>query len=101
MAGLFVASRKPYVTWTLLALNVIVWIALSLAFRLSDSPNEIVLLDAGGLSAPLIADGQYWRLFTAMFLHADVLHLLLNGLWLFMLGRMVESLYGGPRVVII
>ena len=101
MAGLFNSSRKPYVTWTLLALNVIVWIALSLAFRLSDSPREIVLLDAGGLSGPLIADGQYWRLFAAMFLHADGLHLLLNSLWLFMLGRMVEGLYGGARITVI
>ena len=101
MAGLLGSSRKPYVTWTLLALNVIVWIALSLTFRLSDSPRGMVLLDAGGLSGPLIADGQYWRLFTAMFLHADGLHLLLNSLWLFMLGRMVEALYGSARFAVI
>ena len=101
MAGLFGPGPKPYVTWTLLAVNAVIWIALSIALRLSDGPRETVLLDAGGLSGPLIAEGQYWRLFTAMFLHADVLHLLLNSLWLFMLGRMVESLYGGARIALI
>lgn len=42
----------------------------------------------------LIAFGEYWRLFTAMFLHADVMHLLFNMLALYIFGRDIEHIFG-------
>lgn len=42
----------------------------------------------------LIAFGEYWRLLTSMFLHADVLHILFNMLMLNFLGRDIERFYG-------
>jgi rhomboid protease GluP len=41
--------------------------------------------------------GELWRLVSCVFLHGDGLHLLLNGLALFALGRLCESLYGSAR----
>ena len=44
-----------------------------------------------------IADGEYYRLITAMFLHYGVLHLLLNMWALWMLGRNLEAALGPLR----
>jgi rhomboid protease GluP len=46
---------------------------------------------------PLIANGEYWRLFTAMFLHVGFMHLLFNGIGLLIFGRLLERIYGHYR----
>lgn len=46
---------------------------------------------------PLIATGEYWRLFTAMFLHVGLTHLAFNSVGLFILGVQVERLFGHYR----
>ena len=86
--------RQPTVTWVLLAINTIGWIAMESAGG-SEEPH--VLLDFGALSSPLIANGEYWRLFTAMFLHVGFMHLLFNGIALLIFGRLVERIYGPVR----
>jgi membrane associated rhomboid family serine protease len=48
-----------------------------------------------------VADGQFWRLFTAMFLHANVLHIAFNGYALYLFGSMIESNLGRTRMVIV
>jgi membrane associated rhomboid family serine protease len=48
-----------------------------------------------------VADGEYWRLLTSGFLHVDFLHVLLNMLSLFWLGRMIEPALGHARFVAI
>ena len=86
--------RQPVVTYALLAVNLLAFAATQ---RAGAGGDPEVLLDFGAMFSPLIADGQYWRLFTAMFLHADVPHMLFNGLGLFMFGSLVERTYGHLR----
>jgi GlpG protein len=43
---------------------------------------------------PEVRGGQLWRLFTPMFIHFGVLHLMFNMLWLFQLGNMLEGRQG-------
>ena len=88
------AGRAPVVTWTLLAVNALVWMAMEVV---GGSEDPEVLLDFGALFGPSIANGEYWRLFTAMFLHIGLMHLLFNGFGLFIFGRMVERVYGRTR----
>jgi rhomboid protease GluP len=46
-------------------------------------------------------DGQWWRLVTAGFLHAGLLHILMNSWVLFDLGAQVEAIYGASRMWVI
>ena len=92
------ADRTPYVTWVLLAANIIVWLAMSVS---GGSQDPDVLLDFGAMYGPFIADGEYWRLFTAMFLHVGLTHLLFNGFGLLIFGQLVERIYGPYRFIAI
>lgn len=58
-----------------------------------------VPLDVQGFNC--IGAGQWWRLFTAMFLHIGILHLGLNSWALYLLGREAEQLYGRLRFLVI
>ena len=91
-------AEKPVVTYALLLLNLLLWITLEVS---GGSTNAQNLIDFGALSAPLIVDGEYWRLFTAMFLHAGVMHILANSLSLFIFGQIVERTHGHARFALI
>lgn len=49
----------------------------------------------------LVWEGEVWRLFTAMFLHAGLLHLVVNLVSLFQLGRFYELMFGTRRFLFI
>ena len=67
-----------------------------------NGPETIeVLIDLGAKVNLLIYQGQTWRLFTAMFLHIGVLHLLFNLYALYALGPMVEGYFGHWRFLAI
>jgi Uncharacterized membrane protein (homolog of Drosophila rhomboid) len=44
-----------------------------------------------------VADGEYYRLFTAMFMHFGIIHLLMNMWALWILGRPLEAWFGSAR----
>jgi len=90
--------RPPVVTLVLLVLNVLFFVAMTLA---GGSTNTQVLLDFGAASRPLFHQGEYWRLVMPMFLHIGFSHLLLNSLALFFLGRLVEPVYGYGRFALL
>ena len=65
------------------------------------SQNTTVLVDLGAKVNQYILLGEWWRLFTAMFLHIGVMHLLFNMWALFAIGRLVEAYFGHVRYAII
>ena len=50
---------------------------------------------------PVFGFGRWWTLLTAGWLHAGVLHILFNVLWVRQLGPAIAELYGPARMVII
>ncbi len=92
------ARQDARLTYALMGVNVVVLIAMQLS---GGSTDPEVLLAFGAMFGPRIADGEYWRLFTAMFLHVGFIHLAFNvfGLWIF--GRIVEGVFGPLRFALI
>ena len=59
------------------------------------------MLSMGALYAPYVSGGEYWRLFTSMFLHFGMQHLLSNMLLLFFIGDYLERYVGHMRYALI
>ena len=85
---------KPIATWVLLGIIVVVF---GLEYLAGGSTDPEVLVRLGAKVTPLIAAGEYWRLFTSMFLHIGLMHLFFNGYALVVLGTELERLLGWQR----
>lgn len=66
-----------------------------------DTEDVTFMLKCGAAYTPWILDGQWYRLFTSMFLHFGVSHLLNNMVLLLFLGDMLEELAGKWRYLLI
>jgi membrane associated rhomboid family serine protease len=89
-----------YVTRALVALNVGVYLA-ELANGSGINADRGYFFVNGALYGPLVAHGDWWRLFTAMFLHYGPLHLGLNMLALYWFGTVVEGAIGHLRFLVL
>ncbi|WP_395593605.1 rhomboid family intramembrane serine protease [Pseudomonas sp. B26140] len=49
--------------------------------------------------ADSLAAGQWWRLVTPMLIHFGILHLAMNGMWYWELGRRIESRQGSINLI--
>jgi len=98
----FALSQRPrLVTNILIGINVAIYVVLAI---LSQNPFNIstdVLVNFGAQINLLVAQGQIWRIFTAMFLHFSITHIGLNMLSLFFVGSAVEVMYGKWRYLLI
>ena len=93
-------SRGPIVTQTLIAINVAVFVLeLALGGQLNGTGNWIY--QHGVLFGPAVADGDWWRLFTAAFLHYGLLHLGMNMLVLWFIGPPLEDYFGHWRYLLV
>jgi rhomboid protease GluP len=93
-----VPTHRPVVTYILLGLIVLAFGAETLA---GGSTQIDVLIRLGAKYSPLIASGEYWRLFTAMFLHIGWMHLLFNAYALVAIGTDLERILGWGRFLAI
>jgi rhomboid protease GluP len=91
--------KNAICTNLLILINVIVFAIL----EWNGSTLDIkYMINNGAALAPLIVDyGQYFRLFTSMFLHFGIQHLFNNMLVLFFIGDVLERVIGKVKFVII
>ena len=82
----------------LAAANILVFIWLSLK---GSTLNTSFMLEHGACYTPLILEGEYYRLFTGMFLHFGLVHLLYNMVCLVALGDLLEKEAGTLRFLAI
>ena len=91
--------RKEPVTAGLILLNILVFLIVEFT---GSSQNTMHMLDCGAAFTPMIIQGgEYYRLFTCMFLHFGIEHLVNNMLVLFVLGSRLERVIGKIRFLLI
>ena len=88
---------EPRLVYGLLGVIVLIFLY---SFSLSPVERNLFFSDWAKVN-PAIRDGEYYRLFTSMFLHLNLTHILFNGYALYVLGRDVESLFGTARFAVI
>jgi membrane associated rhomboid family serine protease len=96
MGGLTIGMPKPgHVVKYLLILNAVVFVLQLFVDRPRQGWPYGML--SGNLGVTVAAWWQIWRYITFQFLHADVLHILLNMLGLYMIGTPIEQKYGPKK----
>ena len=90
--------KQPIVTYIIMAICIILFILMELS---GGSTNSQTLLKYGANLDVLVKNGEYYRLFTCIFLHIGIMHLLCNMYSLYIIGREVENLFGKIKYIII
>jgi membrane associated rhomboid family serine protease len=80
-------QRDPQLTYVLIAVNVIAFLG----------QRAGGLVDRGALFGPAVEAGEWWRVVTAGFLHAGLIHLAFNMFFVYFLGQLLEPALGKLR----
>lgn len=88
------SPKKPVVTYILIVLNLMVFL-----YGVLHGNDE--LINMFGNNYELVQNGEFYRLLTCMFVHADILHILFNMIALYSIGPVVERYYGKSKFLLI
>lgn len=88
------AEARPIATYTIIAVTVAVSLVAS-------SPGAGDVMRALWLDKAGLAAGEWWRLVSPVLVHGGLLHLLFNMYFLYLVGPLVEQLYGSARFVLL
>lgn len=92
-------KKKPVITYTLIIINILVFIAMYIFGKGSEDNLTLVLFGAN--YPALVRAGDYYRLITSAFLHSGLLHLIFNNYALYVIGSQLESFLGKVKFLII
>jgi len=87
--------KKARITQTLIIINSISFLVFNLLL-----PIEFIL-QLVQINDKIMYNGEYYRLLTSMFLHADIMHIFSNMLALLLFGTAVENNYSKFEYIII
>lgn len=90
-----ISERAGMVSMTLLGLNVVAYV-----LQLATENRQDSVFQLGAMQGFAVADGDYWRLLTAAFLHGSILHIAFNMYALYLFGPFVERALGMTRFVV-
>ena len=92
-------SQQNYMTTLIVVVLFIVFIAEEL---LGGSENTSVLLKLGATYNPaIVMKNQWWRLFTAQFLHIGIMHIASNAIMIWYIGQYAEPIFGHLRFLLL
>ena len=90
------SKKKLFVTYILMGLCFLMYIV-----TLIMGSSNVIYLILGANYAPLVKNGEIFRLITYAFLHGSIIHLVVNMYSLFIVGRQIENNFGKVRLLII
>ncbi len=88
-------TKYPIVTYILIAINVLLYFIPIL------TGSYETIIDKFCIYGPYIRSGEIYRLFTGIFLHANIMHLAFNCYALYILGSQLESFMGKIKYLLI
>ena len=94
------ARNVGWIAKGLVALNVGIYL-LQLAQGAPVQANAGSIFFNGALFGPAVADGDWWRLITAAFLHYGPIHLAMNMIALWLFGPALEAALGSARFLLL
>jgi membrane associated rhomboid family serine protease len=100
-------DKVPYVTYLLLAacwFMFAVEAAIGHGCWLNPDAGQCtnhLWLSLGASQTAAVEHGQWWRLFTEMFMHFGIMHIVFNSIALWSVGSLVERIYGSVRYALI
>jgi len=89
------------ITTALVAINVAVFLAMLASGGALSNTGASSIFQRGALVGFLVGHGEPWRIATAMFLHASVIHIGLNMWVLWIVGSAVEQAIGAKRYLLV
>jgi rhomboid protease GluP len=90
--------RKGFViTPGLIALNILLFLLMVLSGADIVDPSSAFVFRWGGNFGPVTLKGEWWRMFTSLFVHIGIIHLLTNMVALLFVGMTLEPLFGKSR----
>jgi membrane associated rhomboid family serine protease len=102
LRGLALLAGGLRVTYALIAVNLIAFAAEEGQFSRSGSGIHGLLVEEAALDRfDVVKHHEYWRLVSSAFLHANVMHVTLNMLVLFVLGLSLEPMIGSLRFIVV
>ncbi|PKQ69029.1 hypothetical protein BZG01_01610 [Labilibaculum manganireducens] len=97
--SVFKPTKDYFVTPILLLTTISIFLIMVLSGVNFFAPSGESLLNWGANFKPMTLDGQWWRLFTAIFLHIGIFHLLMNMYALVYIGLLLEPYLGKTRFI--
>ena len=88
-------NKGPYITYILIAINVLLFLVPLLLGQYD------YIINAFCIHGPSIRVGEYYRLFTGIFLHGSIMHLFFNMYALYVIGSQIENYFGKIKYLII
>jgi len=86
-------SKRYLPTYTLIAVNVAVYILTSIIGNDFVNTNQDIIVQYGQVNALVVGFGWYWQLFTSMFIHVNIVHLFGNMMFLLIFGLRAEEFF--------
>jgi membrane associated rhomboid family serine protease len=99
--SLFEKTPQAYITTALIIANAAVYIAMAVSARSPFAFSLDDLIRWGANSGPKVHSGEWWRLFSAAFIHVNLLHIFFNMWCLWNLGGLAERAFGNARFFVI
>ena len=91
---------KPYVNYGLLLINIVIFFFFFLQDPVLTRVLRRGIMDFGAVPNDIIHGENLWTLLTSMFMHADIMHLLGNMLYLWVFGDNIEDALGHTKYLI-
>jgi membrane associated rhomboid family serine protease len=91
--------RGPWMTWSLTA--AMFGVAITISLVVGSTSDLGVLVRSGAMVRGLVSEGEWWRLVSCIFVHVGMVHLGVNAIGLYFLGRTAEELFGSVRALAI